>query len=83
IEPVGLAVSIIGLGSLFSTYLEAVKKFNSYKNFNYNLYSLATILNANKHCFRYIKKGKLSNLYHSALNNIKNLAVVYKLLASI
>ncbi|GKT51786.1 uncharacterized protein ColSpa_11967 [Colletotrichum spaethianum] len=50
-EPVGLAVGIVGLAGLFSSCLEAVEKFDSYKNFGRDSRSLATLFDTDKHRF--------------------------------
>ncbi|KAK2035778.1 hypothetical protein LZ31DRAFT_446670, partial [Colletotrichum somersetense] len=69
--------------------LEAVEKFDSYKNFDRDSRSLATVFDADKYRFEQwgravgIKEGKLSDPHHPALDDAKNLAVVHKLLASI
>ncbi|GJC88107.1 hypothetical protein ColLi_10945 [Colletotrichum liriopes] len=88
-EPVGLAVGVLGLAGLFSSCLEAVQKFDSYKSFDRDSRSLATVFDADKHRFEQwgravgFEKGKLSDPHHPALDDAKNLAVVHKLLASI
>ncbi|KAK2005285.1 hypothetical protein LZ32DRAFT_664471 [Colletotrichum eremochloae] len=88
-EPVGLAVGVVGLAGLFSSCLEAVAKFDSYKNSGRDSRSLATSFDVHKHRFEQwgravgIEKGKLSDTHHPALDDEKTLALVYKLLANI
>ncbi|GKT50512.1 vegetative incompatibility protein HET-E-1 [Colletotrichum spaethianum] len=88
-EPVGLAVGVVGLAGLFSSCLEAVEKFDSYKNFGRDSRSLATLFDADKHRFEQwcravgIEKGKLSDTHHPALDDAKNMAIIHKLFASI
>ncbi|KAK2016068.1 ankyrin-1, partial [Colletotrichum eremochloae] len=50
-EPVGLAVGVVGLAGLFSTCLEAVQKIDSYKNFGRDSRFLEAQFNASKHRF--------------------------------
>ncbi|OHW99193.1 ankyrin repeat domain-containing protein 52 [Colletotrichum incanum] len=88
-EPVGLAVGVVGLAGLFSSCLEAVEKVDSYKNFGRDSRSLATQFDTDKHRFEQwgravgFKKGKLSDSHHPALDDAQTLAIVHKLLASI
>ncbi|KAK1991101.1 hypothetical protein LX36DRAFT_538107, partial [Colletotrichum falcatum] len=88
-EPVGLAVGVVGLAGLFSSCLEAVAKFDAYKNFGRDSRSLATLFDADKHRFEQwgravgFENGKLSDTHHPALDDVNNLAIVRKLLASI
>ncbi|KAK6218476.1 ankyrin repeat domain-containing protein 52 [Colletotrichum tabaci] len=88
-EPIGLAVGVAGLVGLFSSCLEAVERFDSYKNFDRDSRSLTTQLDAAKHLLEQwgravgIENGKLSDNHHPALDNEKTLEVVRKLLSSI
>ncbi|GKT46154.1 heterokaryon incompatibility protein S [Colletotrichum spaethianum] len=88
-EPVGLAVGVLGLAGLFSSCLEAVEKFDSYKNFGRDSRSLATQFDADKHRFEQwgravgFEKGKLADHHHPALDDGQKMAIVHKLLASI
>ncbi|WYZ35989.1 hypothetical protein EsH8_X_000636 [Colletotrichum jinshuiense] len=88
-EPVGLAVGVAGLAGLFSSCLEAVERFDSYKNFGRDSRSLAIQFEADKHRFEQwgravgIENGKLSDSHHPALDDTQKLAIVHKLLASI
>ncbi|KAK1964105.1 hypothetical protein LY78DRAFT_659686 [Colletotrichum sublineola] len=88
-EPLGLAVGVVGLAGLFSTCLEAVQKFDAYKNFGRDSRSLATQLDVDKHRFEEwgrtvgFESGRLSDSHHPALDDAEKLAVVRKLLSSI
>ncbi|KAK2027923.1 hypothetical protein LX32DRAFT_640428 [Colletotrichum zoysiae] len=88
-EAVGLAVGVVGLAGLFSTCLEAVQKFNSYKNFGRDSRFLASQFDADKHRFEEwgravgFKDGRLSDSHHPALDDVQKLEVVYGLLGSI
>ncbi|TIC90201.1 Vegetative incompatibility protein HET-E-1 [Colletotrichum higginsianum] len=88
-EPIGLAVGVAGLAGLFSSCLEAVERFDSYKNFDRDSRSLTTQLDAAKHLLEQwgravgIENGKMSDNHHPALDNEKTLEVVRKLLSSI
>ncbi|WDK23059.1 hypothetical protein CGRA01v4_14350 [Colletotrichum graminicola] len=88
-EPVGLAVGAAGLAGLFSSCLDAVERFDSYKNFGRDWRSLATQFDADKHRFEEwgravgFENGRLSDSHHPALDDAQKLAVVRKLLDSI
>ncbi|TQN72406.1 Vegetative incompatibility protein HET-E-1 [Colletotrichum shisoi] len=88
-EPVGLVIGVAGLAGLFSSCLEAVERFDSYKNFDRESRSLTTQFDAAKHLLEQwgravgIENGKLSDNHHPALDNGKTLQVVRKLLSSI
>lgn len=88
-EPIGLAVGVAGLAGLFSSCLEAIERFDSYKNFDRDSRSLTTQFNAAKLLLEKwgrdvgIENGKLSDNHHPALDNGKTLEVVRKLLSSI
>ncbi|KAK1985680.1 prion-inhibition and propagation-domain-containing protein, partial [Colletotrichum cereale] len=88
-EPIGLAVGVVGLAGLFTSCLEAVEKVHSYKNFGRDSRSLATQFDADKHRFEEwgravgFEKGKLSDSHHPALDDAQKLEVVRKLLGSI
>ncbi|KAK1579336.1 prion-inhibition and propagation-domain-containing protein, partial [Colletotrichum navitas] len=78
-----------GLAGLFSSCLEAVQRFDSYKNFGRDSRSLATQFDADKHRFEQwgravgFENGRLSDSHHPALDDAQKLTVVRKLLDSI
>lgn len=88
-EPVGLAVGVVGLAGLFSTCLEAIQRFDSYQNFGRDSRSLAAQFNSDKHRLENwgqavgIEQGKLSDTHHPALDDPQSFSVVHQLLLSI
>ncbi|KAJ0164028.1 Ankyrin-1 [Colletotrichum tanaceti] len=88
-EPVGLVVGVAGLAGLFSSCLEAVERFDSYKNYDRDSRSLTTQSDADKHLLEQwgravgIENGKLTDSYHPALDDGEKLEIVRKLLTSI
>ncbi|KAF6844647.1 ankyrin repeat domain-containing protein 52 [Colletotrichum musicola] len=88
-EPVGLSVGIAGLAGLFSTCLDAVQRFDSYKNYGRDSRSLAAQFDADKHRLEQwgqavgINTAKLSDTHHPLLDNQKTLSLVHRLLVSI
>lgn len=89
-EPVGLAVGIVGLAGLFSTCLEALDKFDSYKDFGTDFRHLAAQFYADKHRLEkwgeavgVLRDQTLDSDPHPAFSDPKTHSTVEKLLTSI
>ncbi|KAF5545903.1 ankyrin repeat domain-containing protein [Fusarium phyllophilum] len=85
-EPVGLAVGLVGL---FSTCMDVMQRVDSYRTAGRDSRQLDAQLNATMHLFERwgdgvgISKGKLSDNHHPDLDNPRTFAVVQGLLNSI
>ncbi|KAF4501856.1 Ankyrin repeat domain containing protein 50 [Fusarium agapanthi] len=85
-EPVGLAVGLVGL---FSTCMDVMQRVDSYGTAGRDSRQLDAQLNATMHLFERwgdgvgISKGKLSGNHHPELDNPQTFAVVQGLLNSI
>ncbi|EXL70875.1 hypothetical protein FOPG_13306 [Fusarium oxysporum f. sp. conglutinans race 2 54008] len=85
-EPVGLAVGLVGL---FSTCMDVVQRFDSYRTAGRDSRQLDAQLNATMHLFEKwgegvgIGNGELSDDHHPDLDNPRTYAVVQGLLNSI
>ncbi|RBA10433.1 hypothetical protein FPRO05_05022 [Fusarium proliferatum] len=85
-EPVGLAVGLVGL---FSTCMDVMQRVDSYRTADRDSRQLDAQLNATMHLFEQwgdgvgISKGKLSDNHHPDLDNPRTYAVVQGLLNSI
>ncbi|KAG9506380.1 hypothetical protein J7337_003363 [Fusarium musae] len=85
-EPVGLAVGLVGL---FSTYMDVMQRVDSYRTAGRDSRQLDAQLHATMHLLERwgdgvgISKGKLSDNHHSDLDNPRTFAVVQGLLNSI
>ncbi|KAF5581270.1 ankyrin repeat domain-containing protein [Fusarium pseudocircinatum] len=85
-EPVGLAVGLVGL---FSTCMDVLQRVDSYRTAGRDSRQLDAQLNATMHLFERwgdgvgISKGKLSDNHHPDLDNPRTHAVVQGLLNSI
>ncbi|KAF5636893.1 ankyrin protein [Fusarium sp. NRRL 25303] len=85
-EPVGLAVGLVGL---FSTCMDVMQRVDSYRTAGRDSRQLDAQLNATMHLFERwgdgvgISKGKLSDTHHPDLDNARTYAVVHGLLNSI
>jgi hypothetical protein len=85
-EPVGLAVGLVGL---FSTCMDVVQRIDSYRTAGRDSRQLDAQLNTAMHLFERwgdgvgISKGKLSDNHHPDLDNPRTYAVVQGLLNSI
>ncbi|KAG4263778.1 hypothetical protein FPRO03_09054 [Fusarium proliferatum] len=85
-EPVGLAVGLVGL---FSTCMDVMQRVGSYRTADRDSRQLDAQLNATMHLFERwgdgvgISKGKLSDTHHPDLDNPRTYAVVQGLLNSI
>ncbi|KAG4274426.1 hypothetical protein FPRO04_09384 [Fusarium proliferatum] len=85
-EPVGLAVGLVGL---FSTCMDVMQRVDSYRTADRDSRQLDAQLNATMHLFERwgdgvgISKGKLSDTHHPDLDNPRTYAVVQGLLNSI
>ncbi|KAG9228536.1 ankyrin [Amylocarpus encephaloides] len=88
-EPIGLAVGVVGLAGLFSTCLEVIDKVDSYKGFGVESRSINAQLEADKLLFTKwaqdvgIDKVKSHNDYQSQLDNPQTNLIVQKILSSI
>jgi len=87
-EPVGLVIGIAGLAGLFSTCLEALDKFDSYRDFGTDLRHLATQFEADK--LRFEKWGQAVGVqqdqaldHHEALDDLQIRRTIDNLLSSI
>lgn len=88
-EPVGLAVGIIGLAGLFSSCLDVLERFDSWKDFSNDSRALAARFEADK--LRFEKWGQavgvgqkdLLDYHHETLNDPRTLATVEGLLSVI
>ncbi|EXM07412.1 hypothetical protein FOIG_02423 [Fusarium odoratissimum NRRL 54006] len=85
-EPVGLAVGLVGL---FSTCMDVMQRIDSYRTAGRDSRQLDAQLNATMHLLEKwgdgvgISKGKLSDNHHPDLDNPRTFAVVQGLLNSI
>ncbi|KAF5552234.1 ankyrin repeat domain-containing protein [Fusarium napiforme] len=85
-EPVGLAVGLVGL---FSTCMDVMQRVDSYRTAGRDSRQLDAQLNATMHLFERwgdgvgISKGKLSDNHHPDLDDPRTFAVVQGLLNSI
>jgi hypothetical protein len=88
-EPVGLAIGIVGLAGLFSTCLDALDKFDSYRAFETDLHHLITQFEAEKLRFESwgwavgILRNQASDDHHEALEDPQIRRTVDNLLLSI
>ncbi|KAJ3569138.1 hypothetical protein NPX13_g6185 [Xylaria arbuscula] len=88
-EPAGLAVGIAGLIGVFSTCLDIIERWDSYKDFGAEFGSLITRFKADKIRFRQwgqrvgIDKSKHGDGYHKALDDPSIRPVVDEILQSI
>ncbi|KAJ4122790.1 hypothetical protein NW768_010235 [Fusarium equiseti] len=88
-EPVGLAVGVVGLAGLFSTCLDALQRLDSYKTASRDSRQLDAQLSATIHLFERwgegvgINQGKLSKDHHRDLDDPRTFAVIQRLLGSI
>ncbi|KAI0199187.1 prion-inhibition and propagation-domain-containing protein [Astrocystis sublimbata] len=88
-EPAGLAVGIAGLVGIFSTCLDIVERWDSYKDFGVEFGSLVARFKADKIRFRQwgqlvgIDKSKHGDGYHKALDDPSIRRVVDEILQSI
>lgn len=79
-EPAGLAVGLLGLAGLFSSCLEAVERFESWRNFGDESRSLATHFEAEKlRLERWgqavgFNQGTISRNHHDALDDPRIIA---------
>ncbi|KAF5987960.1 ankyrin protein [Fusarium bulbicola] len=85
-EPVGLAVGLVGR---FSTCMDVMQRVDSYRTAGRDSRQLGAQLNATMHLFERwgdgvgISQGKLSDSHHPDLDNARTFAVVQGLLNSI
>lgn len=85
-EPIGLAVGVIGLAGLFSTCLDAVDKIQTYRSFGTDSKDLQAQLTADRLRFEQwgrqvgFDNGKLSADHHSALDDSETSSAVEGLL---
>lgn len=81
-EPVGLAVGVIGLAGLFNTCIDAAARIDTYKEFKSESRSLTAQFQASK--LRFEQWGKAigfgTNHHHAALNDPQTLSAVQELL---
>ena len=88
-EPVGLAVGVVGLAGLFSTCLHALQRLDSYKAAGRDSRQLDAQLSATIHLFERwgegvgISQGKLSKAHHPDLDDPRTFLVIQRLLGSI
>ena len=88
-EPVGLAVGVVGLAGLFSICLDALQRFDSYKTIGRDSRQLDAQLSATIHLFERwgegvgINQGKLSKAHHPDLDDPRTFLVIQRLLGSI
>ncbi|KAI1053810.1 hypothetical protein LB507_007482 [Fusarium sp. FIESC RH6] len=88
-EPVGLAVGVVGLAGLFSTCLHALQRLDSYKTAGRDSRQLDAQLSATIHLFERwgegvgISQGKLSKAHHPDLDDPRTFLVIQRLLGSI
>ncbi|KAH8595490.1 prion-inhibition and propagation-domain-containing protein, partial [Bisporella sp. PMI_857] len=74
-EPVGLSVGLLGLLGLFSTCVDIVEKFDTFKAFSQELRQRSSIFEVDKRRFREwtravgISKGKLEKMHHVRLDD--------------
>ncbi|KAI1264016.1 hypothetical protein F5Y18DRAFT_392257 [Xylariaceae sp. FL1019] len=74
-EPVGLTVGIIGLAGLFSTCLDVVERWDSYKDFGVESEALVARFEADRALFRRwgqsigIDRGTQGHGHHEALDD--------------
>ena len=88
-EPVGLAVGVVGLVGLFSTCLDALQKLDSYNTVGRDSRQLDAQLSATIHLFERwgegvgINQEKLSKVHHPDLDDPRTFLVIQRLLGSI
>ncbi|KAF5027063.1 hypothetical protein F66182_832 [Fusarium sp. NRRL 66182] len=88
-EPVGLAVGVVGLAGLFSSCLEAVEKIDSYRHAGRESRFLDAQLKAEQYRFKYwgeavgINNCTLSEKHHPALDDADVSSAVEDLLSSV
>ena len=88
-EPVGLAVGIVGLAGLFSLCLDVIEKVETYKDFGTDSQSLIAQFEADKLRFKRwgekvgFKNQKLSDDSHKDLDDSETMASIRKILSSI
>ncbi|KAH6883514.1 hypothetical protein B0T10DRAFT_551286, partial [Thelonectria olida] len=88
-EAPGLAIGIAGLAGLFSSCLEVIEKVDSYRDFGRDSRSLAAQFHADKLRFENwgrdvgVKRGKLSDNHHHALDDPQTSSMVKELLSII
>lgn len=88
-EPVGLAVGIVGLAGLFSTCLDVIDKIESFKDFGVDSQALFAEYEGFRLMFIQwgrqvgIRNGELETTHHSALDDEETANVVKKILLSI
>lgn len=90
-EPVGLAVGIVGLAGLYTACLDLLERFDSWKEFGTDSKSLSALFNAEKLRLRQWGDAagfdrenlSLSQSHHKALDNPQTLSIVKELLSAI
>ncbi|KAI5460897.1 prion-inhibition and propagation-domain-containing protein, partial [Mariannaea sp. PMI_226] len=88
-EPVGLAVGVVGMAGLFTSCLDLLAKIDSYRDFGDDSRSLAARFNSDKLRFEKwgravgIEQGKLSSNHHQALDDQTTCSVVVDLITLI
>ncbi|KAJ4146962.1 hypothetical protein LMH87_001515 [Akanthomyces muscarius] len=81
-EPVGLAVGVLGLAGLFSTCLDAIGRFESWRNFADESQLVRTLLEGQRLLLQRwgrdvgLDNGTLSADHHEALNDPKILSTI-------
>ena len=87
-EPIGLAVGLVGLAGLFSTCLDIIEKVDAFKDFEADSQPLFSLYEAYKLLFQQWGHqvgifGELEESHHKALDDPETAAVVNKILLSI
>lgn len=88
-EPVGLAVGIIGLAGLFSTCLDILERFDSWQDFGTDSRNLSAQFKAHKLRLEKwgqavgFKDGGISDVHDKALNDQRILSTVNELLSAV
>lgn len=88
-EPVGLAVGVVGLAGLFGTCMDALQRLDSYKTASRDSRQLDAQLSATIHLLERwgegvgISQGKVSETHHPDLDDSRTFVVVRRLLGSI
>lgn len=86
-EPVGLAVGIVGLAGLFSTCLDVIERVDSYRDFGHDLGFLAAQFKTERLRFKQwgralgIEHGYLSKDSHPALGDPETIRTAAELLS--
>ncbi|VUC26434.1 unnamed protein product [Clonostachys rosea] len=88
-EPVGLAVGVVGLVGLFNTCLETVARVDAYKEFGSDSRALAAQFQANRLLFERwgrsieLEQGRFPDRYHPSLDDQSVLLVVTEIISMI